>query len=100
MYCNKFINEFKHSNNINEFITLVLTKCNKRNVNTIQRDYYRLVKQYENDSNIVQHLQLTQLKKLKLQDMLRLKVNITESLLKQEGFKYEEIKEVMRMKNG
>jgi hypothetical protein len=100
MYCNNFLNEFKHSNSINVFIKLVKQKYNKRNINTIQRDYYRLVKQYENDSNLINHLQLTQLKKLKLQDMLRLKINITEKLLRQEGFSIEEIKEVIKVKNG
>lgn len=99
MYCNKFINEFKQSSNIKVFITLVKHKCSKRKINTIKRDYYRLVKQYNNDINVTNELQITQLKKLKLQDMIRLNYTITESLLRQEGFTYEEIKKIMEVKS-
>lgn len=108
MLIDKYSNIFNQSKDKEHFVKLVKHIDKKRKIKTIERDYYRLRTKLKKiviipKEDVITDEQtghINQLRRLKLLDMKRYNIKITERLLQTEGFTQDEINIILRKDGG
>ena len=88
----KYIQYFKESLSMKEFIAKAKKDYPNIKESTLQRRWYECNKRFDYDK-------INLMLRCKLEDIFRMKIKITPKLLRDEGFKYEEILYIMEKQN-
>ena len=100
MSLEEYFELYKISSDVNSYYALLRKKGDKRKKATIKRQYYKVRKQFNNLNNKTNYIGFdeyttSRLKQLKLEDFKRMKIKLTEKLLKDEGFTFEEREKIL-----
>lgn len=85
---NKYLQYFDKCNDLTTFVSLVSKEKPNLKISSIKRRWYDY-------KNTLDYNKINLMLRVKLKDIIRLNVKITPKLLKDEGFKYNEINYIM-----